>query len=265
MATRTDSQVIQRLEELAVGEGLSRPLELYRRLLRIQSDTGTVQPSISLDKETVSRRLAAGQPILEFSDLAIDWTSLKNTIDRIKSLLAEYPEFPAGVFSDMSAVQGVVQGWFEKKPLPEANGNRPVIDFVLQTAMKPVLTAYAEALIGLVEQEQWRRGFCPVCGGRADFGFLHSESGARWLLCSRCDARWLFQRLECPNCGNQEPGKLAYFTDEQGLYRLYTCENCRRYLKAIDLRRARGDVLLPLERFLTLHLDMQARESGYVE
>ncbi|MDO8568148.1 MAG: formate dehydrogenase accessory protein FdhE [Dehalococcoidales bacterium] len=265
MATRTDSQVIQRLDELAAGEGLSRPLELYRRLLQIQSDTETAKPNISLDKETASRRLADGHPLLEFSDLAIDWTALRDTIDRIISLLAEYPEFPAEVFSNTSDVQGSVRGWFEKKPLPEANGNRPIIDFVLQSAMKPVLTGYAEAVFGLVDQEQWRRGYCPVCGGRADFGFLHTETGARWLLCSRCDAQWLFQRLECPDCGNQEPGKLAYFTDEQGLYRLYTCENCRRYLKAIDLRRAGVEVLLPLERLLTLHLDIQARESGYIE
>ena len=56
---------------------------------------------------------------------------------------------------------------------------------------------------------------------------------------------------------------LAYFTDDEGLYRLYVCEQCKRYLKAIDLRQAQAEVLLPLERYYTLDLDAQAQEQGY--
>ena len=103
----------------------------------------------------------------------------------------------------------------------------------------------------------------PCKWGAPDFAYLDKERGARWLLCSRCDAEWLFQRLECPYCGSQDQDSLAYFTDDGGLYRLYVCEQCKRYLKAIDLRQAKSEVLLPLERFLTLEIDAQAHESGY--
>ena len=58
-------------------------------------------------------------------------------------------------------------------------------------------------------------------------------------MCSKCAAEWLFQRLECPYCGTQDQNTLAYFTDDKGLYRLYICEHCRHYLKAIDLRQTR--------------------------
>jgi FdhE protein len=83
------------------------------------------------------------------------------------------------------------------------------------------------------------------------------------LVCSRCDYEWLFQRLQCPYCGNQDQKTLAFFTDDKELYRLYVCEQCRCYLKAIDLRKTETEILLPLERFYTLDLDAQAKEYGY--
>jgi len=118
-------------------------------------------------------------------------------------------------------------------------------------------------LLPEVDQERWRRQYCPVCGGPPDFAYLDKDAGARWLLCSRCDAEWLFQRLQCPYCGSQDQSALAYFTDDEGLYRLYVCEQCKRYLKAIDLRQTESEILLPLERLLTFELDVQARGKGY--
>ncbi|MBA7684396.1 Protein FdhE [subsurface metagenome] len=73
----------------------------------------------------------------------------------------------------------------------------------------------------------------------------------------------LFQRLECPYCGNQNQAALAYFTDDEGLYRLYVCEQCHTYIKAVDLRRTESQVLLPLERVMTLDMDREGQEKGY--
>ena len=80
---------------------------------------------------------------------------------------------------------------------------------------------------------------------------------------SCCDAEWLYQRLECPYCGTTEQKSLAFLTDDAGVYRLYTCDECKCYIKAIDLRKAGTDVLLPLERVMTLDMDRQAVEAGY--
>ena len=117
--------------------------------------------------------------------------------------------------------------------------------------------------MGNVDQERWRRGYCPVCGGSPDFAYLDKERGSRWLVCSRCDTEWLFQRLQCPYCNTQDQNQLAYLTDNDGRYRLYVCDNCQQYLKAIDLQRAKGEVIIYLERLFTLYLDAQAREYGY--
>ena len=85
------------------------------------------------------------------------------------------------------------------------------------------------------------------------------------MLCSRCDAEWLFLRLECPYCGTQNQEALAHFTyeEEPHLYRLYVCEECHTYIKAIDLRCTDAEVLLPLERVMTLDMDKQGQEKGY--
>jgi FdhE protein len=92
---------------------------------------------------------------------------------------------------------------------------------------------------------------------------MRGEEGARWLVCGRCDAEWRFQRLECPFCGTRDQGNLAYFSGGQGLYRLYVCEECKGYIKAIDLRHSQSEVLLPLEWIGTLDMDRQACELGY--
>ena len=115
----------------------------------------------------------------------------------------------------------------------------------------------------MVDQKLWRRGYCPVCGGSPDIAFLDEEAGGRWLVCSRCDARWRFQRLECPYCGNQDPESLSYFSDDAGVYRLYVCDKCHTYLKAIDLRKVSEDVSPSLERLTTLDMDVQGKSKGY--
>jgi len=109
-------------------------------------------------------------------------------------------------------------------------------------ALKPYLEWAAERVLLHVDQEHWKRGHCPVCGGEPDFAYLDSETGARHLVCSRCDSQWLYRRL---------------------MYRLYVCQNCRRYLKAIDLRQVGRRILFPVERLKTLNMDLAARQEGY--
>ncbi|OGO40241.1 MAG: hypothetical protein A2147_09980 [Chloroflexi bacterium RBG_16_57_8] len=162
----------------------------------------------------------------------------------------------------------VIEAWFEKRVLPlglrPADSNEELMwEAAIHAAVKPFLTNYARALRGLLDQENWRRGHCPVCGGIPDFSFMEKSGGARWLLCSRCDTEWLFQRLQCPFCSNEDQNTLAYFTDDRGIYRLYVCDRCNRYIKAIDLRSAPPDTTLLIERLWTPDLDREAAEKGY--
>lgn len=277
MAEGTAGKILARLGEWEEKEGsLPRLLEFYRDLLNIQSKAGAriCVPQLSLSGEVITSRLKSGAVLSGFDDLLVDWPLLQSIFEDIAVLVAGYSEALGKAAENIRSLgsypgnlKEISRAWFEGSRLahglPADVVNEDLLEFMIGAALRPCLNSYCEQLIKLVDQKQWRRGYCPVCAGSPDFAFLDSESGARWLLCSRCDAEWLFQRLECPYCGTQDQNALVYLTDEEGRYRLYTCEKCRRYLKAIDLRQADYEVLLPLERFLTFDIDKQAHQNGY--
>ena len=276
MAKGADN-ILRKLEEWRQKEEVNPELiEFYRKLLHIQSraERRIGIPEPGLTSEASSERIEQGLPLIGFDDLALDWLLLQEIFVEVTDAFATYSElfgeFPESLKKPEpcpSLPEETAKAWFEGGRLPSLEGvdalGEHLLEAIIHATLKPFLVSYSEALLGLVKQERWRRGYCPICGGNPDFAFLDNERGARWLLCSRCDAEWLFQRLECPYCGNQDQNALAYFTDAEGLYRLYVCEKCKRYLKAIDLRQAKSEVLLPLERLITFGLDAQAKEYGY--
>jgi formate dehydrogenase maturation protein FdhE len=69
--------------------------------------------------------------------------------------------------------------------------------------------------------------------------------------------------MRCPFCGTADHTKLSYYPGENGVYRLYVCGECSRYLKTVDLREVGREVLLPVERITTIAMDAAARKAGY--
>ena len=277
MPTETDV-IIRVLEEKEGKEGtLPKLLEFYRKLLQVQSQvekklTSRLEPNLS--REVISKRTNNGEPLISFDELALDSQLLVNTFDEIKIIFASYAEILnshyerlAELKADALLTKSVLKQWFEKQKLPSrisAKGvDNKLINSIIHATIKPFLVSHAKTLRDSIDQERWRRSYCPICGGSADFAFLDTERGSRWLLCSRCDTEWPFQRLQCPYCNTQDQNDLSYFVDDSGLYRLYTCERCQHYLKTVDLRQTEGQVILPLERFHTLDMDRQAVEMGY--
>jgi FdhE protein len=270
-------KILKELEEKGEKGNLPQILKFYQDLLRIQSGVELKIASLlepSLSSEAIAARQERGLPLIRFDELALDWPLLRDTFSQVIAVFAKYPELFGEIPERLKAPKAgrlltkkALKAWFEGDELPPslATGdvNQNILRAMIQAAMRPFLTSHARTLTSSISQEHWRRSHCPICGGSPDFAYLEQEVGARWLLCSRCDTEWLFQRLECPYCGAQDPKSLAYLTDDEGLYRLYTCDQCKRYLKTIDLRQAKTEVLLPLERFYTLDMDSQAREQGY--
>jgi len=273
----TNSNILRKLEEWKEKEEVDpKFIEFYQRLLRIQSraEQRIGIPQLSLSSEAISERIEHGLPLIGFDELALDWSLLQDIFVEVTEAFATYPElfgeFPQSLKEPEPCpplAKETAKAWFEGARLLSLmevdEVSEHLLEAIIHATLNPFLVSYSKALLGLVNQERWRRGYCPICGGNPDFAFLDKERGARWLLCSRCDAEWLFQRLECPYCGTQDQDALAYFTDDEGLYRLYVCERCKRYLKALDLRQAKSEVLLPLERLFTFDIDAQAQEYGY--
>jgi FdhE protein len=268
---------IKRLEEEGKNKGLpSRLLEFYRELYTIQSRSEQIigKKDSGLKEKTINERLDTGTPLINFDELNLDWSQLNDVFTKVTATFLEYqdlfgelPESLNQPEAHLSLSKRVVKAWFKRTGLPPTtvkdDSEYLLLEALIHATFKPFLVSYAKTLIDSIQQERWRRGYCPVCGGKPDFAFLDKERGARWLLCSRCDTEWLFQRLQCPYCRNENQKDLFYFTDDDGVYRLYVCEQCHKYIKAIDLRSTKSEVLMPLERILTLDMDKQAQEKGY--
>jgi FdhE protein len=156
--------------------------------------------------------------------------------------------------------QGIADGSEEKTPEETDMG---LVKMAVDLALQPHLEWAAEQVMPHVDQESWKRGYCPACGGAPDFAVLIEETGARHLLCSRCRSQWLYKRLACPFCNNTDHTKLLYYPSEDEVYRLYVCQACKHYLKAIDLRKATHKVVLAVEPLLTVAMDLAAQEQGY--
>lgn len=272
MTAEVDDKVIRRLAEWKQGRNQADSyIEFHRKILGLRVESSSL-PALDMHISEAANRFMGGDYVLRFEDLSPHWALLQSLFLEASSIVIQYFSAPGSLelpelIRGHSLLEEAARSWYEYRSLSdisgEAGAGEGMLSLSLQGAFHPILARYSEVLSPLVNHDSWRRGLCPVCGGKPDFAFLSKDTGARWLMCSRCDTEWLFLRLQCPFCDNTDQDSLAYFADENELYRLYTCDRCQSYIKAIDLRKARGEVLLPLERILTLDLDRQAREAGY--
>ena len=270
--------ILKQLKDEGEKRGLaSRFIEFYQRLFDIQArgeqQIGKVNPSLKID--LINERLTRGRPLINYNDITFDWVLLNNLFIDVIEVFTEYEDLFGRLPKSLTQPKprkviprGLVKAWFRGTELPVSMrtdnlDEHLLLEAITHATLKPYLVSYARAFSGLINNERWRRNTCPVCGGKPDFAFLDREKGSRWLVCSRCDTSWLFQRIECPFCGNQEQTELSIFSDETGLYRLYACEKCHKYIKTIDLRTTDKNIMLPIERVLTLAMDAQAQAEGY--
>jgi FdhE protein len=260
--------------ELNKEEYSPRFVEFYRKLLQSQSwaEQSAIESPPDLPPAAVADRLGQGLPLLSFEELPLNWEQIREVFSEIANTFAAYPEFFEGVPQSLPQItpallKEIARTWYEGGQLPDAiagsEATAHLFEAIVHATLRPFLVSYARKHQGKFDQERWRRGYCPVCGGSPDLSYLEKENGARWLLCSRCDTAWLFQRLQCPYCNTTDQNALSYYTDDVGRYRLYICEQCHQYLKTVDLRQSKADIVLPLERLFTLNLDIQAHEQGY--
>ena len=106
---------------------------------------------------------------------------------------------------------------------------------------------------------------CPFCGSKPQVAVLRPEGdGAkRFLLCSLCATEWLYRRVICPNCAEENKDKLPIFLEKEFDYvRVDACDTCRTYIKSIDLTR-NGRAVPMVDELATVSLNLWAQENNY--
>lgn len=287
---RDDQEILARLGEAKENNPeLTEVVDLQHDLFEAQMQVHVDLAAPQYSAEEAQARFNQGVPLLRPQEMELDWEAFSILYKQICRIAAEHrPDLSdqlEGFFTlladDPNRVRALVTTYLEQGNLMatgagqdqegvEEREQRELLAFVFNRALHPFLKAYADVLVPSIERsvdtnwgKLWRRGRCPICGGEPDLAFLDGQAGARHLVCSRCDTQWLYIRVRCPFCDTSEPNKLSYYPSKDDVYRVYVCENCQRYLKAVDLRRARRRVLFPVERITTVDLDLAAREEGY--
>lgn len=153
-----------------------------------------------------------------------------------------------------------------KKKVMDLDLDGHVFASLVFASIRPNLELYSEALRPLVKDDDWERKFCPVCGRLPYISKLVDKEGVRMVCCPACSTEWRFPRIKCINCGTTDHEKLRmlYPEDEPRDRYADVCDNCRRYLKAIDTRELARSPIMQIADAATLHIDMLAQREGFV-
>lgn len=271
-----DQQVLRALAAArAAHEELADLLDFYYQLYELQFAVKAGLPELEVRDAVASCwRLEGGIPQLTFDQLHIDPESFVGIVEQVADhLLRHNPGWqldradwtPEAL---VAQAREVFETWDTlTSPKPDAGAEatgqaqqiRPVT-LAVGFALAPYLQHAAEAILPRLDLSLWTRGYCPVCGGRPNLALLEAERGARQLLCSRCASLWNYSRVGCPFCRSKE--KQSYYLSEDGVYRLYVCPSCQRYLKTVDLRELHREVYPEVERLLTVGMDLAAQQEG---
>lgn len=278
MAMReSDRQVLSALAAAREGrEELVDLLDFYYDLYHFQFEAKAELPQPEVRDDMAKRwRLEGGIPQLTFDQLGVEPEKFASLASQATQILQRHN--PSWDFEDeepppgelVSLAKEIFETW-ETLTSPGARGPadepgdswrvRPVA-LAVGFALAPYLYRASDTVLPELDLVRWRQGYCPVCGGRPNFAVLEAEQGARRLLCSRCNSLWSYSRVGCPFCKSRE--KQNYYPSEDGVYRLYVCPECRRYLKTMDLREVHREVQPVVERLLTVAMDLVAQEEGY--
>jgi formate dehydrogenase maturation protein FdhE len=219
-------------------------------------------PSLRLDPSEVRVRAAEGRPLLRFDQIPFEYSDVRYLIREVSAAMRRLDALEEDDFRradamarDPAPLDPVLQQWFDGTCDLSAG-----IDSVLTQALRPFLVRCAEAMLASADLSGWTARTCPVCGGEPDFSTI-TPAAERHLICGRCTARWKFDAVACPYCGNADRARIKSFTSRA--YRIYACDACRRYLKAYDGRSATRPVMVLVDSVATLPLDALVIQKGY--
>jgi FdhE protein len=232
------------------------------------------QDIFNVNDDLVEKKLEGGLPLIDFAQGGFDLDeSKKYFLSLLKIAEKRTPEETKEVIERLEDgtidYAEMICDSFSTLPCEEASDEDDenvfdLLGFLIEESLRPALEVISEKYGKIIEKSQWSEGYCPVCSREPKIGELKDEEGRRYLFCSQCGLEWPYKRIKCPFCGNEDQQALAYFTiEDEEKYRVDVCNECKRYIKTVDLRDTKGEVNLDVEDIATLHLDILANDEGY--
>jgi FdhE protein len=282
---RAESREITELRAIKVRHPeLASAVDMHIELLSLQRRVqGRVPlPPLDLDANILQRHQLDGRPLLSFEHIPLDLTDLRLLVRQTADVLHRFDALDASEFQVVhemgrgNQLLEVAGRWYRRAAdrvaattgaavvaVAGPGDDEPeIVGHVLTLAMRPFLAKCAEVLQRRPELATWAHAHCAMCGGEPDLATLDAQ-GDRHLVCGRCLLQWRFDGVACPFCLNSDRGRLTSFGTSDGLYRVYGCDACHRYLKAFDTRRASRPFMPVPDGVAMLPLDAAAIQRGY--
>lgn len=246
---------IRRAEQLATEMSASRELlSFYALVLRLQKDT--YEGLRRLEGWLPSGALEADLPVVRarMADLLrlVEANGPPSLADQARTLLeASTPELDSMLIQYWKAPSDTQ--FFAKAFL------QPYAQWSRETGATPIDRG--------LESGENRCNFCHGMPQLSVFriGEASSESGVRDLICATCLNSWPFRRVVCANCGEEDPAKVGYYhTADYKHIRVEACDECKHYIKAVDLTKY-GLAVPLVDEVAAAPLDLWARDRGYIK
>jgi FdhE protein len=264
--------------ESKVYLGLCQQIAEAKRAFRARH-----QDQVDIPEDQTNRRAQEGKPLLDLGRLKMQPKLLREFFDDLLSLLAANEFFTREEVNKLVAGKGKIdpaefiqpvidrnlpgfKAWSERLGI-EAD----LVSFVGLNLSQAVAELHAEKVRHKVDQENWIKGDCPVCGSHPSIERLMRDDGKRMLRCGLCGTEWYFKRIMCPFCSNEDHNTLRYFVveeetpTEKSAFRVDVCDKCKVYIKTLDERKlpesAKPDLFM--ENLNTVYLDILAQKDGF--
>jgi FdhE protein len=275
--------IVQRLCTLVQNSpDLKDAARLYKTILPLIRDADLRATPGSLTIDQARAKMKTGLPLLHNLDLELDeqavcelMLQLARAVEtcgennrlraaaarRIRLALEEERLSVSGLLPHIAAGKsGMVTSMAQGLQLDPG-----LVWTLAQNALKPALRAWGRQLAPLAEGIPWQKGSCFICGSAATLAELQENNQVKHLRCGQCGADWLFRRLQCVYCGNEDHHTLSYLyaENQRERMRVEVCDKCKGYLKVITAFAPTPPELLPVEDLATLHLDYIAQGRGY--
>jgi len=241
------------------------------------------QDDIRISDEEIQKRIDENKPLLNIQKLKIEGKFLDEFFRDFLPLMEKHKVFSREEVRNFLAnkekinLSELVRSVLSKdlQSLKSLSSQYQIgIDSLLFVGLnlsQAVLELYADKLKQKVDQENWLKGNCPVCGSYPAIEKLRRDDGKRILRCNFCGTEWHHKRIMCPFCGNEDHNSLRYFfidedsSTEKSAFRVDVCNKCKRYIKTLDERKLPESEKpdLYLENLNTIYLDVLAQKDGY--
>ncbi|MFZ5518939.1 MAG: formate dehydrogenase accessory protein FdhE [Candidatus Zhuqueibacterota bacterium] len=269
------------------GQFFDEYLTFYQEILTLQE---SIRISINTERlEAFARtsdprtRLQRGEPLIVKKNLYIEPRIATSFFNALLTIFKQYPQqFPAETIETLHQTEindkhlpiELVQHYLSENTeyfiqlSEQLKIESSLLVFIAKTTSLPFIEAYLDLFKPYLADvnKTWEQSLCPFCGSIPAMARLEKESGQRHLWCAVCHTEWTFVRNRCPYCDYENLEQNRYFFEEHdSLYRVYVCDQCKRYLKTIDENKYRfvEKINLSLEDMITQYLDEIAVAEGY--